>query len=63
MIKEVHPPHQVMALGEVGTVHIVTGLELHLVSLIQSFRIRTSGRRVVIGVKKVLHTIAWGIMQ
>ena len=35
MIKEVYPPDQVMALGEAGTVYIITGLELHLVSPIQ----------------------------
>ena len=38
MIEEVHPPHQVMVLGEAGTVYITASVELHLVIPIQLLR-------------------------
>jgi len=60
---EAHPPHQVIVPGEAGTVHIVAGPELHLVSPIQPLCVKTSGRRAVISVRTGLPTMAWGIMQ
>ena len=57
MIEEVHLPYQMMVPGEVGTVHIIAGLELYLASPIHSLCARTSGRRAAIGVRKGLPTM------
>ena len=62
-IKEEAPlPYQVMVL-EAGTVGTIVDLELHLVNRIQFLRIRTSGRRAVMIMRKGLPAMAWGMMQ
>ena len=63
MIKGVHPPDQVMVLREARIVHIIVGLELHLVSPTQLLHAGTDWIRVVINVRKGLLTMAWEMMQ
>ena len=62
VIEGVHPPHRVMVLGEVGTIHIIVGLELHLVSPTQLLRAGTDWIRVEINERKGLPTMAWETM-
>ena len=58
MIEGVHPSHQVMVLGEAGTIHIIVGLELHLVIPTQLLRAGTDWIRVEINMRKGLPTMA-----
>ena len=47
-----------MVLGEAGAVHIIVGLELHLVSPTQLLRAETDWIRVEINMRKGLPTMA-----
>nr|POE80994.1 hypothetical protein CFP56_44881 [Quercus suber] len=55
------PPSVV--LRETGNVHIIVGLELHLVSPTQLLHVKIGWIKAVINMRKGLPTMAWEMMQ
>ena len=63
VIEGVHHHHQVKGQGESGITHIAIGPKLRLVSPTLRLHARISWTRIETGMRRVLPTMAWGMMQ